>query len=85
MNRFEAIQLILGERDYQNKKWGEIDQHPHPLEAWVMYIDQYVGEAKKALTYATDETLRNEAKAAIRKIGALALAAIENHGAPPRE
>lgn len=35
MKRSEVYKLIDGERDYQDAKWGTIEQNPHRVQHWV--------------------------------------------------
>jgi hypothetical protein len=72
--------LNLSNTDYQDFLWEEMD--------WIGFIEHYVNEAKK-LPFLTGINshlkLDLHRMACIRKIGALAVAAMENNETPTRE
>jgi hypothetical protein len=73
-----AYKAIDSERDYQAKKWGE---KPHEIDAFAAYIAEYTNQLI-AICGTSDDA---EAKlAAVRKVGALAVACMEQNGAPLR-
>lgn len=81
MKREEVYELINGERDYQDKKWGgpEHDKR-HSLGDFLLYMRYYLSEAE--VCYGTDSyeyTADN-----VRKVAALAVAAMEQFETPPR-
>ncbi len=46
---FEEIAIaILREREYQNSKWGTIDEHPHTPREWLAIMEAELEEAKQA-------------------------------------
>lgn len=90
--RAEVYKLIDGERDYQDEKWGATlsnNRSPGPdgkpgdrsIDEMVLYIQGYADDATRlASHYANPQ----ETMAAIRKVAALCVKAMEQHGAPPR-
>lgn len=76
------------ERAYQNAKWvtDDGDLHQHELESFVLYMDDYMTELKHQLsrTWTDDGQAPVEALHTLRKITALGVAAMEQHGAPIR-
>ena len=80
ISRKEVFTAIESERDYQDDKWGLEDTHS--LEEWVLYMEEYLSKARNALVEAEDE---DEALENVRKVAGLAVAAIQDHGAPQRE
>lgn len=77
--REAAYHAIDGERDYQDKKWGDV---PHETAAFVAYIQEYTNQLVKAsATIAGAEATLH----AMRKVAALCVACMEQHGAPLRE
>ena len=78
--RKEVFTAINSERDYQDDKWGLEDTHS--LEEWVLYMEEYIAKARKALADDEDD---DEALENIRKVAGLVVAAMEDHGAPQRE
>jgi hypothetical protein len=86
MERKEVYKLIDGERDYQDKTWvasrtanGTSDEETSVAE-WITYIEHHLHKAKAGVYYIDT----NAALAELRKIAALAVRAMEIHGAPER-
>jgi hypothetical protein len=87
MTRPQVFDLIEGERAYQDSRWNPAtttSDGNHSWEEWVMYIDHYVGLAKATLSTKPKQVADGEAAEIMRKIGALAVAAMENNGSVPR-
>jgi hypothetical protein len=87
MIRDEVYELINVERAYQDKFWGDKydDSKWSPAE-WLNFIERYVESAKGAGTYAATnlDEYRAYQMVALRKIAALAVAAMENNDTPAR-
>ena len=87
--RDEVYFALNGERAYQKAKGTETDghEHQHELEAFVLYMDDYMTELKHQLSriWTKDGAPPIEALNTLRKVTALGVAAMEQHGAPPRE
>lgn len=79
MERSKVYQMIDGEREYQDAKWGTVEQNPHTVTDWLFIINHYWCKATDA-HMGKQERLRE-----IRKIAALAVAALEQYGCEPRE
>lgn len=86
--RKEVYEAIDSERAYQASKWN---QHTttsggfHSPVEWLVYMRDYVEEALRFATRNADPVANHFAMENIRKIGALAVAAMEEHGAPTRQ
>ena len=90
--RQEVYEAIDSERDYQDSLWGDTlsgNRIPsggylpgdRSLDEFTLYIEGYA----KDLAHAGSHFVANEAKKnIIRKIAALAVSAMEQHGAPHR-
>ena len=87
MNRQDVYKRIDGERNYQDEVWGtrrQMDGTPDeekPVAEWINYIEYHLSKAKDKVYHldtvgATDE---------LRKVAALAVRAMEIHGAPERQ
>ncbi len=87
LSRPEVYILIDGERAYQDSRWN-VDTTPsgghHSLAEWLVYIEDYVNEAKHIAARESDETANPKVSGIMRKIAAMAICAMEQHGAPPR-
>lgn len=82
-SRSEVFQAVSGERDYQEIRWRrDITKHNHTMTEYLVFIDTYVQLAKVAVTMEKDE---DGARPILRKIAALAVAALEAHGTSERD
>lgn len=87
MLRQTVYELIDGERDYQDQRWNPettTSQGQHSWEEWFMYIEDYLQEAKHALARNAKQDAHKTAANIMRKVAAMAVAAMEQLGAPPR-
>lgn len=74
-----VYKLIDGERDYQEEVQSQWDDSKWNANDWVTFIERYIKDVR-------DYTGNPEAQmAAIRKIGALAVVAMEYNETPERE
>lgn len=86
--REDVYRAIDSERDYQDSKdianGGELRRHE--LESFVLYMDDYMAELKHQLSriWCSDGKPPIEALNTLRKVTALGVAAMEQHGAPQR-
>ena len=67
---------IKGEREYQEQRQPE--HHRHSLTEYLVYINHYVNRAFTVVS--TEDSPDDFARAQLRKIAALAVAALEEHG-----
>lgn len=72
----EVYDAFTNERDYQDKRWGTIKDHPHSLIEWIVIAEDCLAKAK-AGWFKGD---LNAMKVGIIKAGATATAALEQHG-----
>lgn len=88
MTRQEAFDLLSTERDYQNKLWvghdGASGTHAHTPDEWVLYMQDYLNEAQHIASREGDNDYQTRVMAILRKVGAMAVAAMEQNGCPPR-
>lgn len=80
---YEALE---GERRYQEEKWEPVDGalRVHSALEWLVYIEDYVNEAKKILARRPEVEAREFALHTIRKIGGMAVACMEQNGVRTR-
>lgn len=85
--REQVYKAIDSERDYQDKKWNP-DTTPtggvHTLTEWLVYIEDYINEAKHIASRKSDDEANENISHIMRKIGGMAVAAMEQNGAPLR-
>lgn len=74
----EVFDDIADEMSYQVENW-ELDG-VDSLEQWLVYIEDYVNEAKHTLTRDEGDDAQEKARDAIRKVAALAAAALSQDG-----
>ena len=91
-NREQVYQAIDSERAYQNNRWGdtpsEVSGHnPHSVTEWLTYMRHYVEEGLKIATMSSkrDDPTDRKALEFARKVAALGVVCMEQHGAPRRE
>ena len=76
-NRFSQIIDAIGdERDYQNRKFGNIEQNPHEIYEWLDILGKELDEAQQATAVDRyDDALRE-----ILQATAVGIACLEQHG-----
>lgn len=87
MTRPEVYKLIDGERNYQDARWGVTPgstQGWHSTQEWLSFIQDYANEGLHLGTREADEVAYIKQLAILRKIAGIAVAAMEQHGAPSR-
>ncbi len=85
--RAEVYAAIDGEREYQDRRWNAdttTSEGKHSLEEWIVYMEDYLAEAKHILSRTAWQDGQSKALDAIRKVTALGVACMEQHGAPQR-
>lgn len=86
--RADALAALDGEREYQDRRWNvntTTSEGEHELESFFYYAEHYLGLARTALSTKAQQDAYPEALHIARKIGALMVAAMEQHGAPKRQ
>ena len=82
MDRIDIFDVISNERDYQDLKWTPDKHGNHEVEAYLLYMEHYLSEARKSVS-TTDGT--EGALDSMRKVVALGVACFEKHGVPERK
>lgn len=77
MHRKFVYEVLDSEREYQDEKWGLTT---HSVEEWLLYIEDYLNEAKHIVARGTD----TDVSSIIRKITAMGVCCMEQHGAQRR-
>ena len=81
----EQVYLAVNEeRDYQDGKWNPVENHQHDVTHWMTYIRDYVEEAQRVLSRFPNEEAELFARHSLRKIAAMAVAAMEQNGVERR-
>jgi hypothetical protein len=83
----QALDVLKGERTYQQERWNASTTETagkHSFEEYIMYMEDYLAEAKHILSRESRQNARFRVGCVLRKAGALAVAAIEEHGVPTR-
>ena len=84
--RQEVFEALDSERAYQNTRWAPSDDPsgrvPHTITEWLSYMQYYVNEGLKVQTLSSDQ---GAGLPWLRKVAALGVAGMEQHGAPRRE
>lgn len=84
--REAAYAAIDTERDYQESKWGGSASSGEPgagrsIDEFALYIQGYANDLANVAAHTLDAT---EKLNFVRKVGGLAVACMEQHGAPHR-
>ena len=77
----DVLNVIHDERVFQNRKWGTIEEHPHEVGGYLTLMRKLLTDAEVAWS-----TKRGDIGALeeIRKVVAVGVACMEQHGAIPR-
>jgi hypothetical protein len=86
--RADVYAALDSERAYQDTRWNEsttTSEGKHSLEEWIVYMEDYSAEAKHLLSRMSTQEAYPKALEIIRKVTAMGVACMEQHGAPRRE
>lgn len=75
---FAAIQR---ERDYQDRKWGTLDQYPHTVGEWLLILESELQEAKTAWCKGDGS---GDALEEVLQVASVAFACMQQHGVVER-
>ena len=78
LTRGAVWRAICGERNYQDRKWGTVEEAPHDLGTWYLLIEAELREVREALVKGGHG--RDSARAELVQVAALCVAALEQHG-----
>lgn len=88
VGRAAALAALNSERNYQDAKGSRAHGSipPKSLEQYAYYMERYLSVMKEQITttWGDDANERSGALDTLRKVTALGLAAMEEHGAPLR-
>jgi hypothetical protein len=73
---------IEGERAYQDRKWPD---NLHSTLEYLVYMEDYIAEAKRVLSRRPDPEAKEFALHTVRKVAAMAVAAMEQNGVKTRD
>jgi hypothetical protein len=85
--RTEVFAAIEGERTYQDSRWNSgttTSGGQHSPQEWLTYIRDYTEEALHIGCREADQTAKEKQLNILRKVASMAVAAMEQHGAPRR-
>jgi hypothetical protein len=77
MDREKVYRAIDSERNFQDRKWGSVDQHPHEVGGWLTIMRKLLSDAEQAWSSSGGDY---QALFEIRKIIAVGVACCEQHG-----
>lgn len=89
--RSEVYKALDSEREYQNARWCKTsaDQaaghNPHSVCEWLVYMRYYLEKGLEIATTSNDPEAEANALEFVRKVAALGVVAMEQHGAPQRK
>ena len=86
--RAEVYAALDGERAYQDVRWAKDAAiggvHVHSFEEWILYIEDYLADAKHILSREDTQVANAKVAHIMRKVTAMGVAAMEQLGAPAR-
>ena len=82
MKREDVYAIVDGERDYQDSKW--VNEPIHTPTEWLVYLQRYLTKAIITATDVPSESCNALIMEDIRKITAMGVASMEEHGCTPR-
>lgn len=76
--RQKVLQAVDGEREYQDRKWGSLQEHPLTQGEWLLVLETELAEAKAA--WAKNSERPHSVLDEVRQVAAVAVACMEQHG-----
>ena len=77
VTRAVVYDAIDTERDYQDRRYGNLEEHPHTVGEWILILRTELDEAERGWTKGKGDT---EALSEIVKLAGVAVACLEQHG-----
>ena len=81
ISRDSVYKAIDSERNYQDKKWGTIQEHPHEVGGYLTLMRKLLTDAEAAWSSSAGD---HGAMVEIRKVLAVGVACAEQHFIPER-
>jgi hypothetical protein len=75
----DVVEMVLEERRYQDERWGSIHERAHEVGAWLTLMKHHVGKAAADWSESSGD---EKAVHGVRKVAAIAVACLEQHGTP---
>lgn len=82
MERAKVYGAIDTERNFQDRKWGTVKEHPHEVGGWITLMRKLLHDAEVAWSSSRGDSAALEE---IRKVIAVGVACGEQHGLQTRE
>lgn len=83
LNPLQVFDRIETELAYLLKKWNEnttVSNNQHSVEEWLMYVEDYLNEAKHILSREARQTANPKALDNCRKMAAMLVVCMQQHG-----
>jgi hypothetical protein len=83
----DVVGALASERAYQDERWNPATTTSggyHEIGAWLTFMRSYLREAEEQISRGAEPEASGEALHTIRKITAMGVACMEQHGAPHR-
>lgn len=75
---------IDSELTYQNTKWGNIDENGHSVPGWLLLMEKYLERAKYEWSRCGPDSKEYYSIENVRKLTALGIQCMNQHGVPLR-
>ena len=80
-NQEDVLAAVIGERSYQDRKWGTISERPHEVGGYITLMRKLLNDAEAAWAGSRGD---KDALDELRKVVAVGVACFEQHGVPSR-
>lgn len=77
----DVLAAVVGERSYQDRKWGTPREHPHEVGGYLTLMRVHLAKAEAAWAGSRGD---EGALDVLRKVVAIGVACFEQHGVPSR-
>lgn len=85
VSREDVFEAINSEREYQDSLWVPEDYGGiHSVTEFLLYMDDYLAEAKHIVSREAGPACDHMALEIIRKVVSMGVSCMEQHGAPKR-
>jgi len=75
----EVVQLVKAERDFQDNKWGTLEQRQTSISSFILILEAELEEAKAG--WCKNVPGKHSALRELIQVAAVAFACIQTHGA----
>ena len=79
------VEAVKEEWQYQDVLWNPAEDHQHSITEWLVYLEDYIQEAKHICSRKPDPVASVEASHIIRKLATMCFRCMEQNGIEHRD